>query len=385
VSKAFDIAIIGGGVIGLALGRELLAAKLRVIIIDAGDDIPAATNAAAGMLAPSFEMGCETSEVLYRFSAASLSLWPEFSREVEDAASLSVDYRDDGILGVALDEPQWQELRTRYGDLEGRGAKVEMLSGDEARGLEPALSSNIAGALFAPFDAQVDPRKLLLALRVAFLKSGGMFSSERVSHIKRAHNIYVLRTTSGAPIEADKIVIASGAAALSKLLVEIVCDLPPLPVRPVKGEAVALDMGDLQVRHVVRAPGAYICPKAGARMIIGATEIESCESLDVDPSAIAGLIRNGERAVSGIAKMREMERWAGLRPATPDGAPILGRYADGPDDVFLALGHHRNGILLAPASAKALAAEITGNQAGQSPALTLKPFSPDRFQGAAER
>ncbi len=382
MNTGFDIAIIGGGVIGLALGRELLAAKLRIIIIDAGADIPAATNAAAGMLAPSFEMGCQTSEALYQFSAASLSLWPEFAHALEDAAGLSVDYRDDGILGVALDESQWQELRASYDDLEGRGAKVEMLSGDEARGLEPALSPDIVGALFAPRDAQVDPRKALLALRTAFLKNGGMFSSERVSQVERVRNIYALRMSSGVQIEADKIVIASGATALSGLLAELVGDLPP-PVRPVKGEAVALAMGDLYLRHVVRAPGAYICPKAGARMIIGATEMENRNDLEVDPSAIAGLIRNGARAVPRIAKMGEMERWAGLRPATPDGAPILGRYADGPDDVFLALGHHRNGILLAPASAKALAAEITGDQAGQSPALTLKPFSPDRFQGAA--
>jgi glycine oxidase len=380
VNAGFDIAIIGGGVIGLALARELVGASARVVVIDAGEEIPAATNAAAGMLAPSFETGQSSGEALYQFSAASLSLWPEFARALEEEAAMSVDYRDDGILGVALTERQLQDLQDGYDHLQRRRANVEILSGDEARQLEPALSEAVAGALYAPRDAQVDPRKLLLALRAAFLKKGGSYCSDRVTGIEREKNAYALCARNGARFEAEKVVIASGAAALSGLLSGLTNGLPPPPVHPVKGEAVALAMGDLKLHHVVRAPGAYICPKAEARMVIGATEKDNCCDYGVDPSAIAGLVGNGACAVPDIAEMRELERWAGLRPATPDGAPILGGDPQGPDDVFLALGHHRNGILLAPANARALSDVMLERSSQENSALNLKPFTPARFR-----
>ncbi|HXI86451.1 MAG TPA: FAD-dependent oxidoreductase, partial [Parvularculaceae bacterium] len=127
------------------------------------------------------------------------------------------------------------------------------------------------------------------------------------------------------------------------------------PVFPVKGEAVALWAGDDNLRLVVRAPGAYLCPKADGRLVVGATEIAGETSLDPSPAAIDGLKQAGAAAFPASAGFLEAERWAGLRPATPDAAPILGLVPAGPDGLFFALGHYRNGVLLAPETAAALA------------------------------
>lgn len=371
--KIFDIAIIGGGIIGLTLARALRKEQAQVVIIDAGEHIPPATNAAAGMLAPSFESAMAADDALYAFGARSLGMWEEFAAMLQDEAGCSIDYRADGILSVVYDEEQTRQLVSEAEGLIARGGSVEILSGDEARALEPALSVKITAALYAKKDAQVDPRKTLLALRAVLSGNVDHFLSHRVECAARENSVFSIHLDSGGHVEAARLVIASGAAAGT--LIE---GLPPPPIYPVKGEAAAFEMPSGAVRRVVRAPGAYLCPKSGRRMIVGATEQDHCSDYEVDGAALADLVANGAAAIPAIANYREIERWAGLRPATPDGAPILGHDPRGPDGVFLALGHHRNGILLAPASAAALAAEILG----RGPATELAAFRPERFAGA---
>ena len=176
---------------------------------------------------------------------------------------------------------------------------------------------------------------------------------------------------TGEKIAAEQIVVAAGA-----LVKEIGQGLGAASmIYPVKGEAASFAAPDETITRVLRAPGAYICPKAGGRIVLGATEIENRTDLEVAPAAIEELWRGAKEAVPTAANWLETERWAGLRPATPDGAPILGRGADGPENVHFALGHHRNGVLLAPVSAKAMAAALTG----AAPVIDLQPFGPDRF------
>ena len=372
----FDIGIIGGGIIGMTLARSLVMRGASVAVIDAGATVPAATNAAAGMLAPSFECGGAVTKSLQEFSMSSLAAWPSFAASLEEETGLDIDYQSKGILGVFYDEIAWAKAREDCDNLRRRGSDVDILTGDEARRIEPALSGDVIGALHARQDGQVDPRKALTALRTVVVKNQGHILNGRVIRVARDDGGYLLETDNGERVAATKIVLASGAAAKAALIP----DLETPPIFAVKGDAVALRFPENILRKVVRAPGAYLCPKAGGRLVIGASEAPYCEDLSVDQAAIDGLIRNGARALPALDNVEVAERWAGLRPATPDAAPLLGRDPEGPEGVFLALGHYRNGVLLAPESADILADELTDIRADRSNSAVLDAFSPDRFR-----
>lgn len=374
MTTGFDIAIIGGGIIGLSLARALVREGGRVAVIDAGTVIPSATTAAAGMLAPSFEVdhgpADEIGEALYTFGAASLRRWSDYSAALEEESGIEIDWRNDGILGVALDEARAGELRRNAEFLNARGGGVEMIDGDEARRLEPGLSHNVMAALHAPHDAQVDPRLALFALRISFQRASGVLMTEQAAQCVANGAGFLITLANGERLETSRIVIASGAASA-----ELIQGMRPPPIRPVKGEAVALAMPAPLLRRVVRAPGAYMCPKSDGRLVIGATEYEGRDDLNVDAAAAAGLQDNGARAAAGVAQLAQIESWAGLRPGTPDAAPILGVDPRGPEHLYFALGHYRNGILLAPASADAMCNLIVGRKSEWD----LTPFRPDRF------
>jgi glycine oxidase len=373
-ARGFDIAVIGGGAIGLAVARALRRAGARIAVIDAGAQTPPASMAAAGMLAPSFELAAGAmGEALYELGARSLARWPEFAAALEEETGLNVDYRDDGALAIALDEARAAALAEHGAALSRRGGTAKLLSGAEARVMEPALSPRMIAALFAPQDAQADAPKLLAALRASFEKSGGTRIAASVQGVKEEGAHYVLSLSTGAALGAEKIVLAAGARAPA--VARMIEGLAPPPVFPVKGEALALAAPASLLHRVVRGPGAYLCPKAGGRLVVGASEVPYRDDLDVDAHAIQELKEAASAAVPEAGSLREIDRWAGLRPATPDAAPILGRCGKGPDNVYLALGHYRNGILLAPETAAALAEEI----ATGAPLAHLQAFRPDRF------
>lgn len=369
-TKGFDIAIIGGGVIGLTLARELSLKGARAAVIDAGASVPQATPAAAGMLAPSFE-NCEEfggpSEALYRLGARSLALWAEYAAALEEETGVFVDYRADGALGLSYRDAQTEELAEQVERVATLGGEAEMISGDDARALEPALSDEVTAALHAPKDAQVDPRRVMTALGLSLKKLDVEVVTARVLSLGEGEAARQFVSAEGEVFEADRIVLAAGA----------VSGLTPMGlVYPVKGEATAI-RNEGVIRRVIRAPGAYLCPKAEGRLVIGATE-ELGPIVDyhsVADAAIAGLRANAARAVPALQGAEEVERWAGLRPGTPDGAPIMGRDDNGR---FLALGHYRNGVLHAPAAAEAVAALILG----EAPPFDITPFTLERFRRA---
>ncbi|MEO1252077.1 MAG: glycine oxidase ThiO [Pseudomonadota bacterium] len=368
--KSVDIAVIGGGIIGLAVARALAAAGADLALVDAGDAPAPATPAAAGMLAPSFEEGLG-GEALYALSAASLKAWPGFADAMQEETGVDIDFRADGILGIAYDEAEGEALIRQGAMLRARGGRARLILGEEARRLEPALSAATVCAMEAPDDAQVDPRKTSIALRAAIENHGGALMNARVATAIEKNGAWSLALDIGETLTAHKLVVATGAAP--DWPVEVVARPP---IRPAKGEAFALDIAaGPELRRVIRAPGAYLCPKAGGRLVIGASEWEGRADAEVDDKAIQTLRARAEAAVPGLAGRAERERWAGLRPATPDGAPILGRDPRGPETLFLALGHYRNGVLLAPESATLLAAEILGEAREEA----LNAFRPDRF------
>lgn len=363
--KGFDIAVIGGGVIGLTLARALAGEGARVAVIDAGEAVPAATRAAAGMLAPSFEYGelpAALGVALYHFGAHSLALWRDYAPALEEETGVFIDYRASGMLGVAYDEDGAVQLREQATQTTALGGAAEMVSGDDARAMEPALSAKVAAALHAPDDAQVDPRRLTAALRASLTERRATFIAGKALRADAGRGGFSVALESGETIAADKVALASGAMGLA----------PKGLVHPVKGEATALAMEEGLFTRVIRAPGAYLCPKAEGRLVIGATEEKGRDDLTVAPEAVAGLRANAARAVPALDGAAELERWAGLRPGTPDSAPILGRDGEGR---FLALGHYRNGVLHAPAAAEALAALILGRRGP----VDIAPFGPERF------
>jgi glycine oxidase len=367
-----NVIIAGGGVIGLSLAWRLLQEKARVTVIDAGARKPSATWAAAGMLAPSFERGGgAVAEPLYRFSAASLKRWRGFAEELEAAAGMSIDCRPFGIIGAAFDEMSAGELEESHDHLALRGANVEWIDGRAARELEPAISQKAIAALYAVDDGQVDARLALIALRRAVARAGGVIIDDAVTRVRSRNGAAdAVETLKGATIGADRIVIAAGAAAAA-----IETGAPTPAVFPVKGEAVALSMRNPLVTRVVRGPGAYLCPKSQGRLVIGATEVPHDETLEPSAPAIDALRRAAAVAAPAVASLAEEERWAGLRPATPDAAPILGTDPRGPEGLVFALGHYRNGVLLAPETAALLAPLImVGKEAPE-----LDAFRPDRF------
>lgn len=384
----FDIAIIGGGVIGRTLARALVPSGASIAVFDAGDDAtamrhPPASAAAAGMLAPSFECtGDENSnhaidstgafdEALYGFSSHSLTLWSDYAPALQEETGVFIDYRDHGALGVAFTEPELAGLARQADLVARRGGAAEMISGDEARQIEPALSESFIGALWAHKDAQVDPRRLLTALGIALDKTGVRQVAARIVRLKDENQRTVLVSAAGETFSAAKLVFAGGALRGPTL-----GEGAGRHIFPVKGEAVALLLGEGVLTRVVRAPGAYLCPKAEGRLVIGASEAPGRDDSSVDASAIEALIDSGVAALPALAGKSELERWAGLRPGTPDGGPILGQDMAAPEGGrFLALGHYRNGILLAPATAIAMADVILG----RAPAFDIAPFSPGRF------
>ncbi len=367
MTTRYDIAIIGGGVIGLSLARRLALEGASLVVVDPAS-APKATTAAAGMLAPSFES--IHGGALYDFSAESMRRWPSFAQSVESESGDEIDYRDDGILGVALRDDDAAALSVQHDQLKTRGADVAMLSGADARALEPALSEKVVAAMAAPTNAQVDPKPLQGALRRSVSLHGGDLIDALATALERDGAAWRLSTAFSEPLRADAVVIASGAGPRWPF-----DHIARPPIFPVKGEAFAIETGDgAPVRRVVRGPGAYICPKAGGRIVIGATEAPNCDDLIVSPAAVADLRRAAVAVAPALADYGHDEGWAGLRPATPDGAPILGSVPGAPGAWF-ALGHYRNGVLLAPASADALAAAILGRQ-GE---IDLSPFGADRF------
>lgn len=366
-----DIAVVGGGVIGLTIAWALARRGRRVAIIDAGAERPAATHAAAGMLAPSFEREAGAmNSALYDFSRRSLKRWASFAVDLQAASGAAIDYRADGALGVAFTDPDAQSLREQYARLAAAGAPVQWLDGAAARSVEPALAGDVCAGMMAEDNGQVDPRRVVAALKTVLSRMPGVdFLAAQASSVSAAAGGARISLRNGAAIDAERVVIASGAGGLAGV---------PATGRliPVKGEALAVGAPAKLLHHVVRAPGAYLCPKADGRIVIGASELRA-DDLGVDPDRIAELRAGADRAAPALAGLAEVERWAGLRPGTPDGAPIIGPAAETGGAVILALGHYRNGVLLAPATADHVAALLDGAADDR-----WRAFGPERFTDA---
>ncbi|MFG1871425.1 glycine oxidase ThiO [Micromonospora arborensis] len=354
-----DVAVVGAGPIGLAIAWRCAARGLRVVVHDPAPG-SGASAVAAGMLAPVAEAYFGERQ-LTELLLASAARWPTFAAELTAATGADIGYRTEGTLLVGLTGDDLAEAGRLWAYQQGLGLPVTLLRPTELRDREPALAPRVRGGALAPTDHQVDPRLLLPALRTAAQRAGAVL----VPHAVRLLS----------DVDARVTVVAAGCGATA---------LTGLPVRPVKGQILRLRAPDGVApgfRHVIRgyADGepVYLVPRADGEVVLGAT-VEERSDTTVTVGAVQRLLRAGVDLLPELAEYDLVEAIAGLRPGTPDNAPILGPLPGRPD-VLAATGHHRHGIVLTPITADL----ITDLVRTGVPDPLLAPFLPDRFVGAA--
>ena len=354
--KTWDVIIIGAGIIGLSLAISLRKQGLRVLVVERGEPGREASYAAAGMLAPA---GLEIPPALRRLAEASANLYPEFVHEMEDESGMKVDFQEHGTIILSSDS-KFPEF-------------AQALSLDELAALEPGVNPKRDSAeLAATFMRErcVDPRLLVAAaLQAARHRSVDISSGTEVKSVliqgDRATGVQTERTSYSAAM------VVNCAGAWSGTIVP-----HEFPVHPVKGQMLSVLNGP-PLRHVLRTDEVYVVPRADGRRVIGSTLENVGYDKQVLVSTIQTLLQAAVEVLPGLKDSREHEVWAGLRPGTPDDLPILG--VTSTPGYFVASGHYRDGILLAPITAKVMSSLLIG----RIPEVDLSAFAPSRFSQAA--
>jgi glycine oxidase len=374
-----DVAIVGGGPIGLATAWRAAQRGLRVCVLDSGES--GAWHVAAGMLAPVAEANFGE-DALLDLSLRATAGFPAFCAELAEASGVDPGLRPSGTLVVARDRDEAEALERELAEREAMGLAVERLLASEARRREPALAPTLRLALDVPGDHAIDPRALSAALAAAVQRAGGALREgaevARVLTTPDGERVEGVELTGGERVEADQVVIAAGAwaGALGGLPAHA-----RVPVRPVKGQIMRLRdrTGPGLLTRTIRMQPGYLVPRGDGRYVLGATMEE--QGFDTAPTAggIFELLRDAIELVPGVSELAIEEVAAGLRPGTPDNAPVLGPGAL--HGLQWAAGCFRHGILLAPVVADALAATLAGDE----PPVVAAPFTAARFVPTADR
>lgn len=365
--KSWDVVIVGGGIIGVSLALSLSRHGAEVLIVDKGEPGREASHAAAGMLAH-----CEQATAVRPLAVASARLYPEFLHEIEDESGLRTDYRRAGAIVYLTGEEE--------GPFCDGGRRLDA---SEFAELEPKLSPPDAGAAWLP-EASIDPRALITAAVKAARHRGVQFASGApVTSVEFTDLGIAGVLTSKTRFPAAAVVNCAGAWAGQ------ISGPFKLPIRPIKGQMLDIlpesaftfyraanstrEETTALLHHVVRAPGVYLVPRSDGRITIGST----LEDIGFDKRVQSEVIQKLHQAAANLlpeaGEAKIHEAWAGLRPGSPDNLPLLGQ--TGIDGYYVASGHFRDGILLAPITARLMTQVIRGEQ----PEFDLSPFSPLRF------
>jgi glycine oxidase len=389
-----DVLVVGGGVIGLAVAWRTAQRGLRVIVADPAPG-SGATHAAAGMLTPVAEAAYAERE-LFALGNESLARYPAFTAELTRLTGLPTGFRQTGTLQVAYDRDDLAVLAEAHQLQQSFGRAATRLTARECRDAEPLLDPSVRGGLLAADDGSVDPRLLAAALLAAARQAGVRLIRQPVAEIStgsvpgREDRVTGARLADGISVRAPQVVLAAGwqSATLAGLPAGT---LPP--VRPVKGQILRLrpapaaraGAGALAgappllartVRGVVRGSSVYLVPREDGEVVVGATQEELGADTTVTAGGVWELLRDARLIVPGITELELAEAVAGLRPGTPDNAPVIG--PGKLPGLALATGHFRSGVLLAPVTADIMADFL---EAQRIPSLAL-PFTAQRFAAA---
>lgn len=369
-----DVIVVGGGLIGLASAWRAAQAGLDVTVVDP-DPGRGASNVAAGMLAPVTEVAYgEESHLALTIAAA--RRWPAFAAELTEATGIDVGYRATGTLLVGFDADDAAVLAELHAFQRELGLDVERLTSRQARAREPLLSPRVRTGLHSGEDHRVEPRAVVRALLAAAESVGVQQRRGRVARIDHdGVRVSGATTDDGEVLTAGQVVVSNGAwsAGLAGL-----SEAVRPPVRPVKGQVLHLrDPAGHQVlattvRALVRGRSVYLVPRDDGRLVVGASQEERGFETTVTARVTRELLDDAAAVVPGVDELELTETIAGLRPGTPDNAPVIGRSTL--DGLVLATGHHRNGVLLAPVTAEAVGAVLRGRE----PDPVLAAAAPDR-------
>jgi glycine oxidase len=354
-----DAVIVGAGVIGLACAWRAAQRGLRVRVLERDRPGAGASGVAAGMLAPVGEASWGE-EAILALGLESAAAWPAFAATLADESGLETGYRRCGSVHVALDGDEAAELRRRHELMRSLGLEAEWLAPSAARELEPGLAPSCAGAIAAPDEATVDPESLLAALVAAVEAGGGEVrpAAEVVQPVLEGRSLRGVVTADGQEHRARAVVVATGC--WSGALGWLPAKARPA-VRPVKGQVLTLQgaPGAPVCDRLVVGERVYLVPREDGRLVVGATVEDVGFDLRVTAGGVHELLREAYRILPDVAELDFVEARAGMRPATPDNAPVIG--PGELDGLFLATGHYRNGVLQAPITAEAAAAWMAGD------------------------
>ena len=372
-----DAIVVGGGVIGLAIAWRAAQAQLSVALVD---DEPGqgASWAAAGMLAPVTEAHYGE-EPLLGLNLQSARRYPSFVEELEASTGMTVGYRPSGTLVVAADDDDTAAIDELFRFQRELGLPVQRLRRRECRALEPLLAPRIRSGMVTEVDHQVNSRRLVDALLAASEREDVAVHRRRAAALRLDGDRVVGVTLSdGGVLEAATVVLAAGCWSAQ---VEGLPSSARPPVRPVKGQILRLRAAAdtpllaRTVRGLVHGASVYLVPRADGEVVVGATVEERGFDTTVTAGATYELLRDAAEIVPGVSELELVEARAGLRPGSPDNAPLIGPAAIG--GLVLATGHYRHGVLLAPVTADTTTEVLV---TGRAPEL-IAPFSPLRFEG----
>jgi glycine oxidase len=376
--KSAGVVIIGGGVIGLAVARALARRGLSdVVLIERGSLGAESSSAAAGMLAPQAEADC--ADDFFHLARQSRDMYPAFAAALLEETGIDIELDTTGTLYLAFTDEDVRDLEKRYEWQSRAGLPLEMLRGEDARQLEPAISENVCAALKFPLDMQVENRRLISALAASTEKLDvRLVTGTTVSFLKTDHRGVAGVETSHGFVSTNTVVVASGAwtslLGVQTLSGKPAKSLPSFGIEPVRGQMLCFEANPQIVRHVVYSPGGYIVPRRDGRLLSGSTTEHAGYDRRVTAEGVSSILSAAMEISQRIGALPIQASWAGLRPRAADGLPVLGPYAE-IEGLFYATGHYRNGILLAPITGELIAGAVVDKMDSTS----LSIFSPDRF------
>ncbi len=367
MADSYDVIVVGGGAIGCALAYYLSRAGARVTIVEAAHPGAGASSAAAGMLAPLAE--AHEGGPALDLGLESLRLFPELVAELEGSTGIRPDFDRCGILRIATT----LEGATALQGARGHSPQaLQFLEAADLRRLEPALTPQALCGTLSIQEAQVSAPRFTQALAAAASQRGAVLQSGEpvVGLLRQGERVLGVVTRQG-ELRAPQVVVAAGAwtgTLLGQLLGQ------PLPVFPRKGQALAVGASRAPLHHIVFAEGGYLTPKADGSLLVGATDEDAGFDTENTVEGVRGLLGFAHLTVPALAHAPIRQMWAGLRPGSGDGLPILGP-VQGALGLWVASGHYRNGILLAPITGKLMAEWLLEGR----PSVSLEPFAPSRF------